>query len=137
MELATETRIRVRYAETDAMGVVYYSNYLVWMEVGRVELCRALGFEYREMERQDGIVLAVVEANCRYLSPARFDDQVIVRTWIEKANRRMAMFSYEIRLADAAVKLATGYTKHLFLTREMHPASVPEKYWPMFGLATT
>jgi acyl-CoA thioester hydrolase len=142
MEFATETRFRVRYAETDAMGVVYYSNYLVWMEVGRVELCRALGFEYREMERQDGILLAVAEANCRYLSPARFDDPVIVRTWIEKANRRMAMFSYEIRLADAgepasAIKLATGYTKHLFLTRDMHPASLPEKYWAMFGLATT
>ncbi len=69
MEQATETLIRVRYAETDNMGVVYYSNYLVWMEVGRVELCRALGFEYREMECQDGIVLAVAEANCRYLSP--------------------------------------------------------------------
>jgi acyl-CoA thioester hydrolase len=145
MELATETRIRVRYAETDNMGVVYYSNYLVWMEVGRVELCRALGFEYREMEREDGILLAVAEANCRYLAPARFDDQVIVRTWVEKANRRMAMFSYEMRLANArangdgepAVKLATGYTKHLFLTRDMHPISLPEKYWAMFGLTAT
>ncbi len=141
MEPATETRIRVRYAETDAMGVVYYSNYLVWMEVGRVDLCRALGFEYREMELQDGIVLAVAEANCRYLSPARFDDRVVVRTWVEKANRRMATFSYEIRLENAGAgpappvhKLATGYTKHMFLTREMHPASLPEKYWPMFGL---
>ena len=134
MELATETHVRVRYAETDNMGVVYYSNYLVWMEVGRVELCRALGFEYREMERQDGILLAVAEANCRYLAPARFDDQVIVRTWVEKANRRMAMFGYEMRLAGHDVKLAAGYTKHLFLTRDMRPASLPEKYWSMFGI---
>ena len=74
MQPATETRLRVRYAETDQMGVVYYANYLVWMEVGRVELCKALGFNYGEMERDDGVLLAVAEACCRYLSPARFDD---------------------------------------------------------------
>jgi acyl-CoA thioester hydrolase len=135
MPLPAETRIRVRYAETDAMGVAYYANYLVWMEVGRVELCRALGFDYRDMERQDGIVLAVAEANCRYLAPARFDDQVVVRTWVEKASRRMAMFGYQMRLAADDRPLASGYTKHLFLTRDMRPASLPRKYWAMFGLA--
>ena len=68
----TETRLRVRYAETDQMGVVYYANYLVWMEVGRVELCKALGFNYRDMEREDGVLLAVAEACCRYRSPGPF-----------------------------------------------------------------
>src|SRR5258705_769238 len=84
-----ETRLRVRYAESDNMGVVYYANYLVWMEVGRVELCRACGFNYRDMEREDGVLLAVAEANCRYAAPARYDDEVTVKTWIEAANPRM------------------------------------------------
>jgi acyl-CoA thioester hydrolase len=73
---ATETRLRVRYAETDRMGVVYYANYLVWMEVGRVELCKSLGFSYRSMEEEDGVQLAVAESSCRYRYPARFDDEV-------------------------------------------------------------
>jgi acyl-CoA thioester hydrolase len=134
MNPATETRLRVRYAETDQMGVVYYANYLVWMEVGRVELCRACGFHYRDMEQQDGVLLAVAEANCRYLAPARYDDEVIVRTWIESAHRRMATFAYEMRLATDDTKLATGYTKHMFLDRTFRPTKLPEKYWGMFGI---
>jgi len=134
MNLTTESRLRVRYAETDQMGVVYYANYLVWMEVGRVELCRACGFRYREMEQQDGVLLAVAEANCRYLAPARYDDEVIVRTWIESAHRRMVTFAYEIRSAADNAKLATGYTKHMFLNREFKPVKLPEKYWGMFGI---
>ena len=73
------TRIRVRYAETDQMGVVYYANYLVWMEVARVEYCSAIGFRYKDMEMEDGVLLAVVEAQCRYHSPARFDEEVLRR----------------------------------------------------------
>jgi acyl-CoA thioester hydrolase len=132
---ATETRLRVRYAETDQMGVVYYSNYLVWMEVGRVELCKARGFNYRDMESQDGIFLAVAEAHCRYRSPARFDDEVVVNTWIERAARRMVTFAYEMRLARTGRQLATGYTRHVFVSREMRPTHLPEKYHVMFGLA--
>ena len=135
MQLATETRLRVRYAETDQMGVVYYANYLVWMEVGRVELCKALGFNYGDMERDDGVLLAVAEACCRYLAPARFDDEVIVKTWIEEANTRMATFAYEMRLAEGDRKLATGHTRHIFVNREMHRARLPQKYHAMFGLA--
>ena len=71
-----DTGLRVRYAETDQMGVVYYANYLIWMEVGRVEFCRAQGIRYRDMEGDDGILLVVAEANCRYLAPARYDDEV-------------------------------------------------------------
>jgi acyl-CoA thioester hydrolase len=134
MKPATETRFRVRYAETDQMGVVYYANYLVWMEVGRVELCRALGFNYRDMEQDDGVLLAVAEACCRYRSPARYDDEVIVKTWIEEANTRMATFAYEIRLAEGDLTLATGHTRHIFVNREMRRARLPEKYHAMFGV---
>jgi acyl-CoA thioester hydrolase len=75
----TEIRLRVRYAETDQMGVVYHANYLVWMEMGRVELCRSMGVRYRDMEQQDGVLLTVVEARCRYHAPARYDDEVVVK----------------------------------------------------------
>src|SRR5215471_1410286 len=106
MPAFAETTFRVRYAETDQMGVVYYANYLVWMEVARVELCKVCGFNYRDMERDDGILLAVAEANCRYTAPARFDDDVIVKAWISDAGTRMVTFSYEMRLASGDRKLA-------------------------------
>jgi len=132
-----EARLRVRYAETDQMGVAYYANYLVWMEVGRVEYCRAVGFRYREMEAADGILLAVVEAHCRYLHPARYDDEFVVDTWIEQATPRMVRFGYEMRLADGGRRLATGETKHIFCARDMKPARLPAKYHPLFGIAST
>ena len=103
-----ETSLRVRYAETDQMGVVYYSNYFIWMEVGRVEYCTAAGFRYKDMEIGDGVLLAVVEAHCRYLSPAHYDDEVIVKTWVEKATPRMVHFGYEMREASGDRVLATG-----------------------------
>jgi acyl-CoA thioester hydrolase len=134
MKPSTETRLRVRYAETDQMGVVYYSNYLVWMEVGRVELCKVCGFNYRDMEREDGIFLAVAEANCRYRSPARFDDEVIIRTWIEDANTRIVIFHYEMRVAGSDRVLATGSTRHVYVSREMQRVRLPEKYHPLFGI---
>ncbi|MBZ5591861.1 MAG: acyl-CoA thioesterase [Acidobacteriia bacterium] len=128
------TRIRVRYAETDQMGVVYYANYLVWMEVGRVELCKALGFRYRDMELEDGVLLAVVEAQCRYLYPARFDEEVIIETRLAEASSRLVGFTYEIRRADNNRKLATGSTRHVFCNREMKPVRLPEKYRAAFGI---
>jgi len=134
MTKAVETRIRVRYAETDQMGVVYYANYLVWMEVGRVELCKASGFNYRDMERDDGVLMAVAEANCRYSAAARFDDEVIVRTWIESANPRTVTFAYEMRSAEDGRKLASGHTRHLLVDREFRRTRLPEKYFKMFGL---
>jgi acyl-CoA thioester hydrolase len=129
-----ETRFRVRYAETDQMGVVYYSNYLVWMEIGRVEWCKQQGCSYREMELEDGILLAVAECQCRYLAPARFDDQIVIKTWIERAHSRMVMFAYEMWLACEDKKLATGYTSHIILDRNFSRTRLPEKYFPMFGL---
>ena len=128
------TRIRVRYAETDQMGVVYYANYLVWMEVARVELCKALGFRYRDMELEDGVLLAVVEAQCRYLYPARFDEEVIVETRVAAASSRLVSFSYEMRLADGDRKLATGSTRHIFCNRELKPVRLPAKYRGVFGI---
>src|SRR5437763_1014512 len=130
--MQTETRIRVRYAETDQMGVVYYANYLVWMEVARVELCKACGFNYRDMERDDGVLLAVAEATCRYKFPARFDDQVIVRSWIEEANTRMVTFQYE--MSAEGKMLATGFTRHIYVSREMQRVRLPDKYRALFGI---
>ena len=129
-----ETTLRVRYAETDQMGVVYYSNYLVWMEVGRVEYCKSVGGRYRDMEDADGVLLAVVEARCRYVSPARYDEEVVVKTWIEAAAPRMVRFGYEMREASANRTLATGETKHIFCGRDMKPAKLPPKYFPLFGI---
>ena len=129
-----ETTLRVRYAETDQMGVVYYSNYLIWMEVGRVEYCKSVGVRYRDMEDADGVLLAVVEAHCRYVSPARYDEEVVVRTWVEAATPRLVRFGYEMREAFSNRTLATGETKHIFCGRDMKPAKLPPKYFPLFGI---
>jgi acyl-CoA thioester hydrolase len=136
MTPVVESRLRVRYVETDQMGVVYYANYLVWMEVGRVDLCRACGFNYREMEIDDGIYLAVAESHCQYRSPARFDDEVIVKTSIEKANHRFVTFNYEMRLAANDRRLAAGYTRHVFVSRAMRPTHLPAKYHALFGIGS-
>ncbi len=130
-----ETRVRARYAETDQMGVVYYANYFVWMEVGRVEFCKARGFSYKEMEERDGVLLAVAEASCRYSSPARFDEEVIVRTWVAEVSTRMLTFGYELRAAADGRKVATGETRHVFCGRDLKPCRMPAKYRAMFGLS--
>jgi acyl-CoA thioester hydrolase len=131
-----ETRFRVRYAETDQMGVVYYANYLTWMELGRAEYCRAEGIRYRDMEAEDGILLAVVEAHCRYLYPARYDEEIAVKTWVGKANHRMVEFQYEIRECQSGRRLASGATKHIFLSAGMRPVKLPEKYLALFGVTS-
>jgi len=131
-----EARLRVRYAETDQMGVVYYANYLIWMEVGRAEYFRAAGGRYRDMELDHGIRLAVVEAHCRYLHPARYDQEIAVKTWVANASRRSVEFHYEISDADSGKPLASGATKHFFLGTDMKPVKLPEQYWPLFGIAT-
>ncbi len=104
------------------------------MEVGRVEFCKSVGFNYRDMERQDGILLAVAEARCRYLQPARFDDEVIVATRVEKAGPRMVEFGYEMRRAEDGTVLARGETKHVFCGVDMRPTRLPRKYHAQFGL---
>ncbi len=120
----------MRYAETDQMGVVYYANYLVWMEVARVEYCQAIGFRYREMEIEDGIFLAVCESYCRYVSPARFDDQVVISTLVTDISRRFVSFDYEMTIEGRRV--ATGRTRHIFLSRDLRPVRLPDKYFDQF-----
>src|SRR5881409_2062965 len=101
-----EADLRVRYAETDQMGVVYYANYLVWFEVGRVAWCRARGFDYRDMEAQDERLMMVAEARCRYKAPAPFDDAILVRTALGAASERVIRFVYEIRGKGSGLLLA-------------------------------
>lgn len=129
-----ETRLRVRYAETDQMGVVHHANYLIWMEVARVEWCEVRGFHYRDMEREEGLFLAVFESGCRHHRPARFDDQIRVRTTVEEANTRVAKFTYEICRLPGTELLATGFTKHVYVNRQMERARLPEKYRSLFGI---
>ncbi len=130
--LENETRFRVRYAETDQMGVVYYANYLVWMELGRVEYCRAAGIRYKDMEVNDGVLLAVAEATCRYLFPARYDEEIVVKTRVKQAGARMVRFAYEMSEAESGRKLATGETTHIICGRDMRPHKLPEKYLGLF-----
>jgi acyl-CoA thioester hydrolase len=133
MELS-EVRVRVRYAETDQMGVVYHANYLVWMEMGRVELCRARGVRYRDMEEQDGVLLAVAEASCRFQFPARYDDEVIVQTRVARSTTRLIEFGYAMLEAESKRVLATGSTKHVFCGRDLKPCRLPDKYHEAFGI---
>ena len=134
---SVETRLRVRYAETDQMGIVYYANYYVWMELGRVEFCRTAGIRYRDIELEDGVFLAVAESNCRYLAPARYDEEVIVSTTIADASSRMVRFDYAIQDVTTGKTLATGFTKHVWCGRDMRPKRLPEKYWSAFDIRTT
>ena len=125
--LVAQTRVRVRYAETDQMGVAYYANYLVWFEVGRSQYCNDCGFSYRDMERETGLYLIVAEASCRYKSPARYEDELIVRTMIKDLTRRTVRFGYEIRREDGA-EVATGETLHVLINGEGRPSSFPSEY---------
>jgi acyl-CoA thioester hydrolase len=129
-----ESELRVRYAESDQMGVVYYANYLVWMEVGRVDYCRELGFEYRDMEAEDDCLLAVTKAVCEYRAPARFNDQIRVQTWVSESRSRTIEFSYEMRLAGDDRLLATGKTVHMVCDRDGKTIRLPEKYRRYFPL---
>lgn len=130
-----ETRIRVRYAETDQMGVVYHANHFIWFEVGRVELLRQLGFTYKEMEREDDCFIAVVDARCRYKAPVLYDDEVLVRTHLKNMRDKMIHFGYELVRAGTGELLAEGETTHIVADRQMKPRSLPEKYMKVFRAA--
>ena len=123
-----ETMLRVRYAETDKMGIVYYANYLVWFEIGRTDYCRARGFSYRDMEESESAFLVVAEAYCRYKAPAYYDDELIVRTHITELRKRSLRFGYEIvRAADGRV-VAEGETGHVVTDQNGRVRSFPEGY---------
>jgi acyl-CoA thioester hydrolase len=121
---ATTTQVRVRYADTDQMGVAYYANYLVWMEVGRTELLRALGWSYRDMEAA-GYALPVIEAHCQYHRPARYDDELEIRTSGTLASPVRLIFEYEIVRGDDRV--VTGRTVHASLNIQGRPVRLPER----------
>ncbi len=129
--IVNESRIRVRYAETDQMGVVYHANHFIWFEVGRVELLRQLGFSYKEMEQQDHCFIAVVDARCRYKAPAMYDDEVIVRTWLKNVRESVIHFAYELVRADGTL-LAEGETTHIAANAQMQKTTLPEKYMKVF-----
>jgi acyl-CoA thioester hydrolase len=133
--VVAESRVRVRYAETDQMGVVYHSNYFIWFEVGRVDLLRELGFTYREMEQQDQCFIAVVDARCRYKAPARYDDEIVIRTHLKNVRESVVHFGYEaIRVGDGTM-LAEGETTHIVTDAQMSKRVIPEKYLSVFKAA--
>ncbi len=117
------TAFRVRYAETDQMGMAYYANYLVWFEVMRGDFMRAVGLPYSEMER-DGFFLPIVEAHVRYLAPARYDDAVEVTAWVSALRSRLVTFRY--RVEREGVELATGWTTHVPVGRDGRPRPFSE-----------
>ena len=127
MRDTVDVDIRVRYAETDQMGVAYYANYLVWFEVGRSEFCRERGFRYVDLEAL-GYKLVVIDVHCRYRSSARYDETVIVRTRLKEANRRLITFGYQILRKDRGEVVAEGETKHICVDSNGKTKSLPEKF---------
>jgi len=130
-----ETLLRVRYAETDQMGVVYHSNHLIWFEVGRVELMREMGFSYRDLEREDRRFIAVAEVQCRYRAPVYYDEEIVVRTRLKKVRDSVVIFSYELVRANDRTLLAEGETTHIVTDSAMKVAALPQKYLTAFRAA--
>jgi acyl-CoA thioester hydrolase len=114
------------------MGVVYHANHFVWFEIGRVEMLRQLGFSYRDMERSDGCFIAVADARCRYKAPAKYDDEIIVRTHLKNVRESIIHFGYELVRAEDGAVLAEGETTHIVTNAEMKRAILPEKYMNVF-----
>jgi acyl-CoA thioester hydrolase len=131
--MSVTSRVRVRYAETDQMGIVYYANYLVWFEIGRVELLRSLGLAYSQMEKEHKLILPVVEASCRYKAPARYDDAILIETRPVLLRRSVLKFTYRIyRDADQEGEerklLAEGETVHVVCDEHLNKQPLPEEY---------
>jgi len=123
-----ETLVRVRYAETDKMGIVYYANYLIWFEIGRAEFCRARGLSYGEMEVDDDAFLVVAESYCRYKAPAYYDDELVIRTHITELRKRSLRFGYEVVRLSSGKIIAEGETGHVVTDSGGHVRSFPEGY---------
>src|SRR5262245_10194461 len=126
------SRVRVRYAETDQMGVVYYANYFVWFEVARTDLLRSLGWSYREMEHA-GVVLPVIEAHCQYRRPARYDDELEIRTEGRLTSSIRLAFDYEVHVHGDDQPLATGHTHHAAVTKAGKPCRLPVRVTEAFA----
>jgi len=132
-KVISQSCVRVRYAETDQMGVVYHANYLVWFEIGRVDFIRSLGLDYRTMEQEDGLAIAVVEVSARYKSPARYDDELRIETRLKAARGAVIKFGYQVKREADDVLLCEGETVHVVVNREMKSRSLPEKYANRFA----
>ena len=128
-----EARVRVRYVETDQMGVVYHSNYLIWFEIGRVELIRQMGLNYRQMEEEDGCGISVVDVHARYRAPARYDDELVIETRLLAARGAVIKFGYRILRVDDGVLLCEGETTHVCVGKDMKRRSLPPKYAERFA----
>ena len=131
--MSVTTEVRVRYAETDQMGIVYYANYLVWFEIGRVELMRSLGLAYSQLEIEHECILPVVEASCRYRSPARYDDRILIEARPALVRGSVIKFAYRIfRNLDQEAKepelLAEGETVHIVCDDKLNKKPLPEAY---------
>ena len=132
---AVETTVRVRYAETDAMGIVYHTNYIVWFEVGRGEYLRQQGDNYGEWEDQ-GLYLPVTEVDARFMAPARYDDVVLIRTWVKEVRSRSVTMAYEVVMKDTNQVLVTGHTKHLCMDHEGQVRRFPRGLFDAFSGGT-
>ena len=128
MEAWHETQIRVRYAETDAQGIVHNANYLVWFEVGRSELCRDKGFSYKQMEDEEGALMVVAESYCRYKSPAFYEDVLTIRTQIGEIRSRSLRFIYEIYREADDTMIAEGETLHVVTDKDKNIRKIPDTY---------
>ena len=128
--------VRVRYAETDKMGFVYYGNYYIYFEVGRVEYMRNKGIDYKQMEIQDDSFIVVAESRCRYRRPARYDDPLRIRTRVTEFKRRTIRFSYEVLHDETGELLASGETVHVVCDGHGKPKTLPEKYRRVFNVQT-
>jgi acyl-CoA thioester hydrolase len=129
----SEARVRVRYAETDQMGVVYHSNYLIWFEVGRVEFIRKLGLDYKSMEVEEGCGIAVVDAHARYRLPAQYDDELIIETRLLAARGAVIKFGYKVLREKDATLLCEGETVHVVVDQNMKKCALPERYAKRFA----
>jgi acyl-CoA thioester hydrolase len=130
--MAVTTQVRVRYAETDQMGIVYYANYLIWFELGRVELLRSLGLAYSSLEKDHSIILPVVDAHCRYRAPARYDDEILIETRPVLLRGTVLKFAYRILRkspdGQEPALLAEGETVHVVCDDKLERKPLPEKY---------
>jgi len=132
----SETRLRVRYAETDHSGVVYHSNYLIWFEVGRVELCRDHGFNYRDMEIEADAFLPVTELSVKYRAPARYDDEILIRTRVVRIRSRGITFEYQVIRESDGTLLVEGNTDHIVMNSQGIARAFPSKYADLITVST-
>jgi len=128
-----ETSLRVRYQETDQMGIVYHTNYMVWFEVGRTEFIRKHGYTYKDLEQQ-GLLLPVVDLHAKFIAPARYDERIAVRTWLEDFSGGKVVFGYEIVNQEKGTRLVTGTTSHLWVNKEMKRVNIKRAYPEFYEL---